>query len=245
MGPRKALAIVTIATFAASLIVTIPQVQDPVQAQTQAQMAPMISSFCNAVRMGVAQGPQSGFCSFQSSPLQQPQQSTTNNGGNSVCSPQLQLSGLCSPSSGSSVCPTGSVFQNGFCVPTTTSTTPITCPIGSILQNGVCAPFTNPTQSAPIANAGPDQTVTAGTLVVLDGTGSYATSTGATISSYAWTQTSGPSVVLNGLNTATPTFIAPVNSTTVTTMDLTFSLTVTDSLGQVSQPDTVTVRVKS
>ncbi len=77
----------------------------------------------------------------------------------------------------------------------------------------------------PIANAGPSQTVSQGSLVTLDGTGSFAQN-GATIVSYSWVQTSGTAVSLNGANTARPTFIAPTNSTA-----LSFSLTVTNSDG--------------
>jgi hypothetical protein len=62
--------------------------------------------------------------------------------------------------------------------------------------------------------------------------------TGNSIVSYSWTQTSGTPVLLNGANTATPTFTAPTVATT-----LTFSLTVTDSTGAVSSPSTVTVTV--
>ncbi len=45
-------------------------------------------------------------------------------------------------------------------------------------------------------------------------------------------------VELTGANTATPTFTAPTAATS-----LVFSLTVTDSLGQVSSPDSVTITV--
>jgi hypothetical protein len=134
-------------------------------------------------------------------------------------------------------CPTGSVLQNSICVPFTTTNT---CPTGSVLQNSICVPFTTPVQTAPIANAGPDQTITPllGTTVTLVGTGSFATTSGATIVSYSWVQTSGTSVTLNGANTANPTFLAPTVSTPT---PLTFSLTVTDSNGAVSAPDSVTV----
>ena len=135
-------------------------------------------------------------------------------------------------------CPTGSVLQNGVCVPFTNTNT---CPTGSVLQNGVCVPTTTPVQTAPIANAGPDQTITPllGTTVALDGTASFATTSGATIVSYSWVQTSGsPTVTLTGANTAAPTFPAPTVSTST---PLTFSLTVTDSNGAVSAPDSVTI----
>jgi hypothetical protein len=89
----------------------------------------------------------------------------------------------------------------------------------------------------PIANAGPSQTVSQGSIVTLVGTGSFSPN-GGTIVSYSWTQTSGTPVSLNGANTATPTFTAPTGTTS-----LTFSLTVTDSTGAVSSPSTVTVTV--
>ena len=95
-----------------------------------------------------------------------------------------------------------------------------------------------PSTSPPIANAGPNQAVSQGSLVTLDGTASFATNAGATIVSYSWVQTSGTAVSLNGANAAKPTFTAPaVNGT------LAFSLTVTDSTGAVSSPATVTVTV--
>jgi len=140
--------------------------------------------------------------------------------------------GLCTPSS-TNTCPTNTVLQNGVCVPISS-----TCPIGTVLQNGVCVPFTNPIQSPPIANAGQDQTVTEGFPVFLNGAASFATTSGATIVSYSWVQTSGPTVGLNGATLPTPTFTAPTQATT-----LMFSLTVRDSLGQVSSPSSVTVTV--
>ena len=57
----------------------------------------------------------------------------------------------------------------------------------------------------PVANAGPDQTVTAGESVTLAGSG---TDVDGTIVSYAWTQVSGPAVTLSGATTATATFRA-------------------------------------
>ena len=135
---------------------------------------------------------------------------------------------------GTGICNNGFLLSLGVCVPITTNT----CPIGSVLQNGVCVPFTNPIQSRPIANAGQDQTVTEGFTVSLDGASSYATTSGATIVSYAWTQTFGPTVGLNAATTASPIFTAPAQATT-----LMFSLRVTDSLGQVSSSDSVTITV--
>jgi K319-like protein len=157
----------------------------------------------------------------------------SSNTGTCPANYQLQ-NGVCVPIS--TTCPSGTVLQNGVCVPTN-----ITCPIGSILQNGVCVPFTNPGQSAPVANAGTSQTATSGTTVFLDGSGSFATTNGATIVSYSWVQSPGSTpVTLTGANTATPSFVAPI---VVNQTPLVFSLTVTDSLGQVSTPSSVTVTV--
>ncbi len=79
--------------------------------------------------------------------------------------------------------------------------------------------------TAPAANAGANQSVNEGGAVTLNGSG--ADSDG-TIVSYAWTQTAGPVVVLNGASTPTASFTAP--ATGVGTM-LTFKLTVTDNAG--------------
>jgi hypothetical protein len=149
----------------------------------------------------------------------------------------LMAIGICTPSS-TNTCPIGTVLQNGVCVPISS-----TCPIGTVLQNGVCVPFTNPTQSAPVAVAvaSPSST-THGSFVQLNGLSSFVTTSGATIVSYLWTQTSGLSQTLSGSNTAIASFIATATTTPTT---LTFSLTVTDSNGRVSAPSSVTVTVTS
>jgi LmbE family N-acetylglucosaminyl deacetylase/mannose/fructose/N-acetylgalactosamine-specific phosphotransferase system component IIB len=87
--------------------------------------------------------------------------------------------------------------------------------------------------NAPTANAGPDQSVTAGASVQLDGSGS--TDPGGN-PSYQWTQTAGPSVTLSSSTTVKPTFTAPSTAAT-----LTFQLTVTD--GSQSSQDTVNITV--
>jgi len=108
------------------------------------------------------------------------------------------------------------------------------------------APVTT-VESRPIANAGPSQAVSRGSVVTLDGTGSTpgstittppGTVTQGTITTYSWVQTSGTLVNLTGATTATPTFIAPTVSTA-----LAFRLTVTDSLGLSSSPAKITVTV--
>lgn len=107
---------------------------------------------------------------------------------------------------------------------------------GSATYQGVSFEVNAPTtNTAPTSNAGPDQSgVTAGSTVMLDGTGS-SDPEGDTLS-YAWTQTSGPAVALSSPTAAQPTFTAPPSATLV------FSLTVTDSHGLAdSTPATVTI----
>ncbi|MDC0145175.1 T9SS type A sorting domain-containing protein [bacterium] len=89
----------------------------------------------------------------------------------------------------------------------------------------------------PIADAGDDQTVDAGSIVMLDGSGSYHTD--GTIAEYYWEQVdnSGFTVLLDDEESAMPTFIAPNETTT-----LSFDLSVSDTAGDQSS-DTVTISV--
>ncbi|MFN8512858.1 MAG: choice-of-anchor K domain-containing protein [Chloroflexia bacterium] len=73
--------------------------------------------------------------------------------------------------------------------------------------------------SAVVAHAGPDQAAIEDSPVTLNGS----TSQPAGIT-YAWTQIGGPTVMLSGADTATPTFTAP---SVATDTPLTFRLTVT------------------
>jgi hypothetical protein len=127
-------------------------------------------------------------------------------------------------------CPTGYTLQGNFCVPTATTTT-------------------TRLLSPPIAIAtATSTTVNRGSIVTLDGSGSTGsqililpsnTVSRGVITSYLWTQTSGPSVGTLP-NTVRPTFIAPQTSTT-----LAFTLTVTDSnllVSMPSQPVVISVR---
>jgi hypothetical protein len=94
---------------------------------------------------------------------------------------------------------------------------------------------TVPQNRAPVADAGPDQSVAAGDPVQLTGAGS--SDPDGDPLTYAWTQTAGPAVTLSGASTMAPSFTAPAAGSSVT-----FSLVVRDgSLS--SNPDTVTVTV--
>jgi hypothetical protein len=59
---------------------------------------------------------------------------------------------------------------------------------------------------APVADAGPDQTVVRGRAVTVDGSASVAAE------SYAWRQVSGPAVTLTGATAAKPTFTYPLQA---------------------------------
>ena len=93
---------------------------------------------------------------------------------------------------------------------------------------------------SPVANAGPDQTVKSGAAVVLDGTGTTAIS-GRTITSWAW---SSNTVTLADATVSRPTFIADTLGPDAPDVSHTFTLTVTDNLGQ-TDTDTVTITVES
>ena len=95
--------------------------------------------------------------------------------------------------------------------------------------------FLLPASTGPTAVAGTDQQVTDGDLVRLDG----GRSTGADVLSYQWTQTSGPPVVLSGVQTRIATFIA--SAVSAASVQLEFSLTVSDSFR--SDVDAVMVTV--
>lgn len=94
------------------------------------------------------------------------------------------------------------------------------------------------TNTTPTANAGTDQTVSAGGTVTLDGTSS-SDADGHSLT-YIWSQTSGTTVTLSSTSVSQPTFVAPTKATTST---LIFSLVVTDSVGDASSADTVTITV--
>jgi hypothetical protein len=91
---------------------------------------------------------------------------------------------------------------------------------------------------APTANAGADQSIHAGQLVTLDGSGSFDDDTPSGELVYAWTLTGKPDgslATLSGADSLSPTFVADVPGEYVV------SLRVTDSDGLSSAPDTVAV----
>ena len=88
----------------------------------------------------------------------------------------------------------------------------------------------------PIANAGSDQTVIAGSTVSLNGSQSQGTS-----NTFIWTQISGSSVMLSGANDALASFVAPEVNNPSTPEMLVFKLTATNSQG--SSDDTITITV--
>ena len=90
----------------------------------------------------------------------------------------------------------------------------------------------------PTADAGPDQAIRAGDVVMLDGSASFDDNTATANLLYAWSLDSlpsGSSAVLNDANTATPTFLADVAGTFL------ISLIVTDTDGASSPPDYVEI----
>ena len=111
------------------------------------------------------------------------------------------------------------------------------CIFQNALGSPSCLDSVSPPNEAPAVNAGPDQSVDAGLIVVLSGTSS---DPDGGIVSYRWEQTGGTVVSLAGADSLTAMFTAPDVSVDET---LTFQLTVTDDDGaQASDEVSVTVR---
>lgn len=89
----------------------------------------------------------------------------------------------------------------------------------------------------PLAHAGSNQNVEAGSLVTLDGSASSDPG-GHTPLNYQWSQTAGPTVNLSDTTSAQPTFTAPTQATT-----LTFALVVSNNYGVQSQTAQVSITV--
>lgn len=90
----------------------------------------------------------------------------------------------------------------------------------------------------PVADAGPDQTVTEADLVTLDASGSSDPDDG--LASYQWTQTAGLPVTLSDSRAVSPSFDAPMIDSA--SEQLVFELSVTDA-GGLSAVDEVTISV--
>ncbi|HOO15985.1 MAG: hypothetical protein KBH81_08980 [Phycisphaerae bacterium] len=99
-----------------------------------------------------------------------------------------------------------------------------------------CPPNPTPPVPRPVANAGPDQTVSVGDEVTLDGSASAPSRAGTL--TFTWQQLAGTPVVLDNPHEPIATFLAP-DSPTI----LTFQLIVTESTGR-SAEDTTQVTVE-
>ena len=102
---------------------------------------------------------------------------------------------------------------------------------GGLQDSDDCAVNISWVNTAPVANAGPDQKVGEGETVTLSGSGSTDVDDG--IATYRWVQTNGPAVTLSDGNSANPTFDAPDVGPGGTS--LVFELTVKDLNGLVGK----------
>ncbi len=125
--------------------------------------------------------------------------------------------------------------QPTFTAPGSASTLTFQLTVSDGTLNDTDSVTINVPDRAPVANAGPDQTVNTSTSVTLDGSASSDPDVGDTLS-YLWEQTGGTAVTLSSTSAKKPTFTAPTKATT-----LTFKLTVSD--GTLSDNDSVTINV--
>lgn len=95
---------------------------------------------------------------------------------------------------------------------------------GGLKSTATCIVNVTYVNDPPIAEAGPDQTVSAGDLVTLNGEGSSDPDDG--IVSYQWQQISGPTVSLTNADSVVIEFTAPMIGSTII-----FELTVIDASG--------------
>ena len=131
-----------------------------------------------------------------------------------------------------------------FTAPTVTANTALTFSVtvndGTVTSSAdtvtvtVVPPATN---TAPVADAGADQSVRPPVTVTLDGSGS-SDADGDTLT-YSWTQLSGTTVTLSDTTSATPTFAA---TAVTTSTDLRFQLTVSDSSATATDQVVITLQ---
>lgn len=137
----------------------------------------------------------------------------------------------------------GSAAQNSAIAelnsPVAGSTTPLTWSWGPSTGDSTAAvvySLTPTSNSPPVADPGENQSTTIGIVSQLNGSGSYATSYGSTITTYAWSITSAPT---GSTATLSSTSVAKPTITLDQLGNYVFSLTVTDSNGLTSSAATV------
>jgi hypothetical protein len=95
----------------------------------------------------------------------------------------------------------------------TTNATSTRTDMGNATTTTTTTPSPSPSPCCPsnghVANAGSDQTVLEGTIITLNGSDNNDSSNIGNMANYLWRQTAGPSIILNGNNTAHPNFVAP------------------------------------
>jgi hypothetical protein len=102
---------------------------------------------------------------------------------------------------------------------------------GGLQDTDTCVVTVKWVNTAPVADAGPDQQVVEGAHITLDGSNSW--DTDGTIAAYRWRQTDGTPVTLSDATSAQPVFTAP--NVGLQNGSLTFELTVTDDGGLQNQ----------
>ena len=112
---------------------------------------------------------------------------------------------------------------------------------GGSTEDTVVITITAPVNTVPIADAGTAQSVSSGSTVTLDGSGS-SDAEGDTLI-YAWSQVGGPTagITLSDSTASMPTFTAPTLSIGASNVVLTFRLVVNDNGG--STEDTVVITI--